>query len=69
MKGATSFRSQWTHKRLVQTFALQHWEGSSGPGLGPDSALSRSQIPEERRKSWILFLAIDNVEQQVECCC
>ena len=67
MKGATSFRSQWTHKRLVQTFALQRWEGSSGPGLCPGSALSRSRILGERRKSWALFLATDNVEQQVEC--
>ena len=67
MKRATSFRSQWTHKRLVQTFALQRWEGSSGPGLSPGSALSRSRISGERRKSWDLFLATDNVEQQVEC--
>ena len=69
MKGATSFRSQWTHKRLVQTFVLQRWEGSSGHWLGPGSALSRSRILGERRKSWDLFLATDNVEQQVECCC
>ena len=67
MKGATSFRSQWTHKRLVQTFARQRWEGSSGPGLGLGYAPSRSRIPGERRKSWALFLATDNVEQQVEC--
>ena len=67
MKGATSFRSQWTHKRLVQTFARQRWEGSSGPGLCPGYAPSRSRIPGERRKSWALFLATDNVEQQVEC--
>ena len=67
MKGATSFRSQWTHKRLVQTFALQRWEGSSGHGLSPGSVLSRSRIPGERRKSWDLFLATENVEQQVEC--
>ena len=69
MKGATSFRSQWTHKRLVQTFARQRWEGSSGPGLCPGYAPSRSRILGERRKSWDLFLATDNVEQQVECCC
>ena len=67
MKGATSFRSQWTHKRLVQTFARQRWEGSSGPGLCPGYAPSRSRILGERRKSWALFLATDNVEQQVEC--
>ena len=63
MKGATSFRSQWTHKRLVQTFARQRWEGSSGPGLCPGYAPSRSRILGERRKSWALFLATDNVEQ------
>lgn len=67
MKGATSFRSQWTHKRLVQTFARQRWEGSSGPGLCPGYAPSKSRILGERRKSWALFLATDNVEQQVEC--